>query len=141
MPRLGRGHRHRQRPLDRPHAAVEGQFAHDGEAVQLIGQQLAGRDQHAQRDRQIEAAGVLAQIGRGEVDDGAAGVAGVAEIGQGTLDAMDALLDRHLRQADEDRLGQAGRGIHLDLDRHGVDADEGEGVEFGEHARAIPEPL
>ena len=113
----------------------------DGEVLQLLGQQLPGGDQQAQGDRQIEAAGVLAQIGRGQVDDGAAGVAAVAEVGQGPLDAVDALLDRHLRQADEDRLGQAGRGIDLDLDGHGVDADEGEGVELGEHARAIPEPL
>ena len=129
------GHRHRQGALDRPDAAVQGQLADDGEVAQLFGQQLAGGDQQAQRDRQIEAAGVFAEVGRSEIDDGAAGMPGVAEIGQGALDAMNALLDRHLGQADEDRLGQPGRDIDFDLDGNGVDADEGEGVQLGEHGR------
>ena len=65
MPLLGRRHGHRQGALDRPDAAVQGQLADRGEVAQLLGQQLAGGHQHAQGDRQIEAAGVLAQIGGG----------------------------------------------------------------------------
>jgi hypothetical protein len=60
-------------------------------------------------------------------------VAAVAEVGQGALDAVDALLDGRLRQADEDRLGQAGRDIDFHLDGKGFDADQGEGVQLGEH--------
>ena len=40
-----------------------------------------------------------------------------------------------LGQADQDRLGQAGRDIDFRLDGHGVDADQGEGVQLGEHGR------
>ena len=105
-------------------------------SLQLLGQQLAGGDQQAQGDGQVEAAGVLAEVGGGQVDDGAAGVAVVAEVGQGALDAVDALLDGHFRQADQDRLGQPGRGIHFHLDGHGVDADQGEGVQLGEHGES-----
>ena len=75
----------------------------------------------------------LRQVGRGQVDDRAARVAVVAEVDQGALDAMDALLDRHLGQADEDGLGQAGGGVDFHLDGDGVDADQGEGVQLGEH--------
>ena len=57
----------------------------------------------------------------------------VAEVRQSAFDAVDALAHRRLREADEDGLGQPGRGIDFDLDRHGVDADEREGVKLGEH--------
>ncbi len=135
---LGRRHRHRQGALDRSHAAVQGQLADRGEVLQLIGQQLTRCHQQRQRDRQIEAAGVFLEIGRSEVDDRAAGVTCVAEIGQGALDAMNALLDRHLRQTDENGLRQTCRNVDFRLDGNGVDAHQGEGVELGEHERAAP---
>ena len=76
----------------------------------------------------------LGQLRRGEVDDDAVARADEAAVGQGPLDAVRAFLDGGLRQADENRLGQcAGRDIHLDFDRHGVDADERERMELGEH--------
>ena len=127
-------HRHRQRPGDRPHGAVEGQFADGGEAFELVGRDLPGGDEHAQRDGQVERAGVLSQVGGGEVDDGAAHGQPVAEVDQRPLDAVDALADGQFGQADEHGLGQLRRGrVHLHLDRHRVDADQGEGAELGEH--------
>ena len=58
----------------------------------------------------------------------------VAEVDERPLDAVDAFADGQFGQADENGLGQLGRGrVHLDLDRHRVDADEGEGAELGEH--------
>jgi hypothetical protein len=62
-------------------------------------------------------------------------MASVAEIGQGALDAMHALPDGHLRQADQDGLGQSGGNIDFGFDGDGVDADQGEGVQLGEHER------
>ena len=59
------GHRHRQRALDRPDAAVEGQLADGGAVLQLFRQELPSGDQHAQRDRQVEAAGVFTEVGGG----------------------------------------------------------------------------
>ena len=46
---------------------------------------------------------------------------------------MDAFLDRHLRQADQDHLGHPAGGVHFHLDRHGVDSDQRECLELGEH--------
>jgi hypothetical protein len=68
-----------------------------------------------------------------QVDDGATGGAEVAEVGERPFDAVDALADGELREADEDGLGLAGGGVHLDLDRDGVDAGEGERPQLGEH--------
>ncbi len=96
--------------------------------------ELPAAGEHAERDRQIERRGLLWQFGRGEVDDDAIVRPDEAAVDQRPLDAVRAFLDRRFGQADEDRLGQrAGRDIDLDLDRHGVDADEREGVELGEH--------
>ena len=74
---------------------------------------------------------------RSKVDDRAARGPVVAEVGQGPLDAVDTLPDGHLRQADEDRLGQPGGGVHFHLDGDRVDADQSKGVELGEHAGRI----
>src|SRR5262249_37291829 len=62
----------------------------------------------------------------------------VAEVGQRALDAVDALADRHLGQADENGLGQAGRNVHLDFDGDRVDTKQSEGIELGQH---VPEGL
>jgi len=134
---FGRGHRHRQRSLDGTDTAVERQFADHCAVAQLFGQQLAGGDEHAERDGQIEAAGVLAQVGRCEVDHRTPGGACVAEIGKGTLDAMDAFPDGHLGKPNQDGLGHPAGRIDFDLDGDAVDADEGEGVELGEHATIL----
>ena len=130
----GGGHRHRERALHRPRRAFERQLADDGVLLEQLRRKLPAAGEHAQRDRQVERAGVLGQLGRGEVDDDAVARADEAAVGQGPLDAVRAFLDGRFGQADEDRLGQrAGRDIHLDFDRHGFDADEREGVELGEH--------
>ena len=127
-------HRHRQRPAHRPHAAVEGEFADAGAVVELVGGELLRGEEQAERDGQVERPGVLAQVGRGEVDDGAAGRAEVAEVGERPLDAMDALADGEFGQAHQHRLGHVRRHrIDFDLDRDRVDPEQGEGAELGEH--------
>jgi hypothetical protein len=57
----------------------------------------------------------------------------ITEVRQRPFDAMDALLDGHLRQPDEHRFRQPVRGVHFDFDGQGVDADESVGGKFGEH--------
>src|SRR6266545_3876336 len=130
---FGGGHRDRQGALDGADAAVEGQFADRGEIAQLFGQELAGRDEQAQRDRQVEPTRVFSEVCRREVDHGAAGVAVVAEVDEGTLDTMDTLLDGHLGQAHQDDFREARGGIDFHLDRQRIDPDESEGVQLGEH--------
>jgi hypothetical protein len=61
----------------------------------------------------------------------------VAQVRQCPLDAIDALTHRRFRQADKDRLGQADRGIDLDLNGNPLDTDQGERVELGEHAGGL----
>jgi hypothetical protein len=70
---------------------------------------------------------------RRQVDDGEAVVALVAEDDQRPLDAVDALADGGFREADEDGLGQPDGGVRLGDDRDGVDADERERVQLGQH--------
>ena len=136
--RLGGGHRGGESPLDGPDGAVESELADDGEVLDLLRRELAGGDEHADGDRQIEVAGLLAKIGRGQVDDDATGRPIEAEIGEGPLDAVDAFLHGGFGEADENRLGHAGGRIDFDLDRHGVDADEREGTDLGEHGAGRP---
>ena len=111
-----------------PDAAVEGQFAHGGEIAQLLGQQLSRGDEQSQGDRQIESAGIFAEVGRGKIDYRAARMAIVAKIGQSPFDAVGAFANGQFRQADQHGFRQPGRCIHLDLDRHRVDADQCKGV-------------
>ena len=131
---LGCGHGHGQGALDRTDAAVQGQFADGGEIADLFGQHLSGGHEQAQGDGQIEAAGTFGQVGRGQVDDGAAVMAGIAEVGQGPLDAVNALLDGHFRQADQNRFREPDGDVDLHLNGNRFDTDQGKGIQLGEHA-------
>ena len=122
------GHRHRQRALHRTHTAVECQFADESKIAQLLRQDLPRGDEQTKRNGEVETARCFGKVGGSEIDDSSPGVALVAEIGEGAFDPVNALADRHLRQADEDGLGKARSGIDLGLDRDGVDAHEGERV-------------
>jgi len=86
-----------------------------------------------QGNRQIEAAGVLGQIGRSQVDHRSAGTPAVAAVHQGPLDAVDALAHGCLRQADQHGLGQTGGDIPFRLDGSGFDSYQGKSVELGRH--------
>jgi hypothetical protein len=63
-------------------------------------------------------------------------MAAVAEVDQSALDAMDALADGGLGQADQHGLGQADGDIDLGDHGDGVDALQREGVQLGQHAGA-----
>ena len=132
------GHGDRERPLDRPDRPVQGELPDGRGFRQLVRLDLAGGDQHPEGDRQVERAGVLPEIGGGQVDDGPPGRAVVAEVGERPLDPVDALPDDEFRQPDEDRLGQPGGDIDLDFDRGGIDADQCERAELREHYRSTP---
>jgi hypothetical protein len=58
---------HRQDAFDRPGLAGEGQLADDGAIAGPVERDLAAGQQQPQGDRQVEAVGVLLQIGRSEV--------------------------------------------------------------------------
>ncbi|MNX98034.1 hypothetical protein D3C86_1304200 [compost metagenome] len=120
------GHGHRER------AAHGAQFARQR---QLAGELVAGEAgvldlpagrEDAQRDGQVEAARVLRQIGRGEVDDDL--LVG-RKFEPGVLDrrahAFARLLDLGLGQPDQREARQAVRQMHLDRDGGGLQAEQG----------------
>ena len=58
----------------------------------------------------------------------------VAGVDDGPADALDGFLDGELGEADDDGLFEAGLGdVYFDLAEDGVDADEDEAVDSGEH--------
>ena len=60
----------------------------------------------------------------------------VAAVAQRGPDAAFALLDRGVGQAQDGELREARRGVGLDADQVGFDADDGGGERGGEHGRA-----
>ena len=96
---------HRQDALDRPGLAGECQLADDGEVARPVEGDLAAAQQQPQGDRQVEAVGVLLEIGRSEVDHDAVDRPAISRIDDGALDAVRALLDGGLGQADQHGLG------------------------------------
>src|SRR5271157_5891790 len=96
---------HREDSLDGPGLAGEGQLADDGVVAGPVEGHLTAGQQQPQRDRQIEAVGVLLEIGRSEVDDGPVHRATISRIDDGALDTVRALLDGGLCQSDQDGLG------------------------------------
>lgn len=74
------------------------------------------------------------ESGRRKVNDETILRADEAAVHERALDAVDAFADGGLREADEDGFGhRGGREIDLGDDGNGFDAEQGEGVEFGEH--------
>ena len=77
---------------------------------------LRGRQQDAERDRQIVAATFLGEIGRRQIDSDATGREFEARIRQRCTHAVLALLHRGLWQADYRKGGQAAAEVHFDDD-------------------------
>jgi hypothetical protein len=119
------GEAHRQRAAHRAQVAGEREFAGEFVAVEFPGRDLLGRGQDAERDRQVEAAGFLGQLGRRQIDGdapaghlearilqrGAHPVLGFADLGVGQAH------DVHRRQT----VGQ----VHLDADGGRLHAGQG----------------
>jgi hypothetical protein len=64
----GRGDRRRQRARDRQDQAVERQLPEREIAVDRIPRQGAEAGQQAERDRQVEVAALLGEVGRRQID-------------------------------------------------------------------------
>jgi hypothetical protein len=63
-----RADRHRQRASHGSHVPCEAELAGEFETVEVLGRQLPGRNEDAERDRQIETARVFRKIGGRQVD-------------------------------------------------------------------------
>ena len=125
------GHRRRQGPADRHNPPVQTQFTQRGPAVQRIGRDHPHGGQQGKRDRQVEMAAFLGQVGGRQIGDDAPRRQGQADPGKGTAHPLAAFGHRLVGQADQ---GEAGLGAfaaqNLDL---GIDATGIHPVERNRH--------
>ncbi len=132
---------HGQHALDGPGLAGQRQLADDRERAGPVEGDLPAAQQQPQGDRQVEAAGVLLQVGRGQVDHDPVDRPAISRVDDRPLDPVRALAHGGLRQAHQDGLGLR-RERDVDLDFHGrcIDADERVRGELGEHRISVSTP-
>ncbi len=119
-----RRHRRRQHAGHRQQRAVERELAHRDIGFRLVLRQHAHRRQKPQRDRQVEMAAFLDEVGRREVDRDVARGQRQAHRGQSRAHAFARFADRLVGQAHDDEGGQAGGDGDLGLDGDRLDALE-----------------
>ncbi|MCW0461863.1 hypothetical protein NB717_002931 [Xanthomonas sacchari] len=116
-PSLGGGQCGRQHAVDRTQFAGQGQFAEEFVLAEHLRVKLAGGGEDAQRDRQVEAAALLGQVGRGQVDRDPPCRELVLRAEQGGADAVARFAYRRLGQADDLRGRQAAGQMDFDPNR------------------------
>ncbi len=130
--------RRRQHARDRGDLAVERELAQGHKALHLLGRQHAHRQQEADRDRQVEVAAFLEQVGRRQVHGDpfrrqrqAEGVQrpphSLATLGHGLVG------ESHQREG-----RQAPGDLHLDVDRQHLDAAERHRPDARNHLNPVP---
>ena len=132
---VAQGQHDGQDAADAPHLAAERQLAHHGHGFQE--RQFVGAvgGEQGQGDGQVVDGALLAEVGGGEVDGHRGRLQAEAGVAQGRVHAVDALLHRRVRQADDARarlLG--GEGVDFDLDGLGADAVHRRRIRFGQHS-------
>ena len=124
-----------QHARDRGDRAVEPELAQHGEAGERVMRNGADRRHQAERDRQIVVAAFLRHVGGREIDGDAARRQREAGSDQRRAHAFARLRDRLVGQTDDMKGGKAGRHLHLDIDRAGLDALERYGGNTLNHCR------
>ena len=125
----------RQDAAHRADRAIERQLAQRQIAPRRIRRDRTDRDQHRERDRQVEVAALLEQVGRRQVDGDPPGRQADAQSTERAAHALAQFADRLVGQADDRERGQAGADLHLDVDRLDVDAGERDGMGVGHAER------
>ena len=129
--RADRGRQHARHGGDR---AIEPELAEHGKAVERIRRNRADRRHQAERDRQIIMAAFLRQIGRGEVDDDPPRRQRQPRSDQRRTHPLPRFRHRFVRQTYDRKRRQAGRYLHLHVDRAGLDPLKGYGRNPRNHA-------
>ena len=102
---------------------------------------LSAAQEQSQGDGQVEAAGVLLQVGRGQVDDDPVDRAAITRVDDRALDPVRALAHGGLRQAHQHGLGlRRERDVNLDFHRCRINSDERVRGELGEHKTSLSTP-
>jgi hypothetical protein len=121
--------RHRERAANRAQFAGQRELAGKLILRQCIQWQLAGRTQDAERDRQVEAAALLGQVGGSEIHGDALCGKFESRCLQRSAHAVLRFLDLGLRQADDREARQTIGEMCLHRDRRGVHARDGAAVQ------------
>ena len=95
------------------------------------------RAEDAQGDGQIEARALFAKIGRREVYGDPIVGEREARIANRRADALAALADGRIRQADRREHRQTGRHVHFDVNQNGFDAEQRRRQDTREHAAIV----
>ena len=132
--------RRRQHPGHRADPPVQRQLAQGRVAADLVGGQDPHGDQQAERDRQVEVAAFLEQVGGRQVHGDALGRQRQAEGAERGAHPLAAFGDRLVGQADHGEGGQAGRHLHLGVDVDHVDAPERHRIHARDHVRPSRAP-
>ena len=129
-----RGDRDRQGPACGPRRSLERQFTDHRVILQPLRRKLSAPGEDAEGDRQVEGGRLLRQLRRGEVDDDPVVRPVEARVDHRPGDAVRALADRGVRQPHEHgrRQGPSGN-VHLHIDGHRIDPEQGERLEPREH--------
>ncbi len=114
--------RGRQYTGDGGDRAIEPELAEYGKAVECIRRDRADRSHQAERDRQIVMAAFLRQVGRREVDDDPARRQRQPRGDQRRAHPFPRLRHRLVRKTHDRKRRQAGRDLHLHVDRPRLDA-------------------
>ena len=118
--------------------AVEAELAQHREARQRVVRHRADRRHQAERDRQVVMAAFLRQVGGREIDGDAARRQREPGGDQRGAHPLLGLGHRLVGQADDVEGRQAGRDLHLHVDRAGLDALERHGGDALDHAAPQP---
>ncbi|MNE41229.1 hypothetical protein D3C80_1352890 [compost metagenome] len=131
-PERAGGQCRRQYALDRPQGAGEGQLTQALHVFQGAGWQLAAGGEHAEGDGQVEAAAVLGEVGRRQIEGDAAGRKVEAAVLDRAAYAVLAFLHGGFRQAHQGQGRQAVGEMRLDGHGRGLNADLRAAVDDGQ---------
>ena len=129
----------RQSAFDGADFSGEGEFADDKATLEARKFGAFGGSNHPHSNREIETRTLFFNIGRGEVDGRALAGPTQAAVRDGGGDAVLALADGGVGQADDNHDGVARAGVHLDLHFNGFNALNGGGENAGKHGQALAE--
>jgi hypothetical protein len=125
---------HRHHPGHRSQRPVEPQLAQEGATGDRVGGEVAGGDQQADGDREVEAGPALADgTRRGQVDGDPLQWPREPAGEEGGAHPVARLAARRVGQAHHVERGQAGRHVHFHGERASVDAEQGGGRDDGDH--------
>jgi hypothetical protein len=129
-----RGQRRQQHAGDTRQRPVQRHLAERGVTGEVFRRHRFHRRQQAQRDRQVEMAAFLDDIGRGEIDGDPPRRQPQAQRGERRPHPFARFADRLVRQADNGERRQPGGNRHLGLDLDDFDSVERDRANLCDHA-------